>query len=117
MKVSYTGVPIPQVLYPENIDMSDSTILGIEKVTADCSDEVLFAVSFDDGASWWSCINAVWAKLSEEKSGMSKAALEAISVDSWAEKATTGQLKYRFIVSGADGFVRSIITDYLNVEE
>jgi hypothetical protein len=97
--------------------MSDSTILGIEKVTADCSDEVLFAVSFDDGASWWSCINAVWAKLSEEKSGMSKAALEAISVDSWAEKATTGQLKYRFIVSGADGFVRSIITDYLNVEE
>lgn len=48
---------------------------------------------------------------------MSKAALEAISVDSWAEKATTGQLKYRFIVSGADGFVRSIITDYLNVEE
>ena len=33
-------------------------------------------------ASWWSCINAVWAKLSEEKSGMSKAALEAISVDS-----------------------------------
>ena len=55
------------MLYSENIDMSDSTILGIEKVTADCSDEVLFAVSFDDGASWWSCINAVWAKLSEEK--------------------------------------------------
>ena len=42
---------------------------------SDCSDEVLFAVSFDDGARWWSCINAVWAKLSEEKSGMSKAAL------------------------------------------
>lgn len=117
MKVSYTGVPIPQVLYSENIDMLDSTILGIEKVTADCSDEVLFAVSFDDGASWWSCINAVWAKLSEEKSGMSKIALEAISVDSWAEKATTGQLKYRFIISGADGFVRSITTDYLNTEE
>ena len=117
MKVSYTGVPIPQVLYSENIDMSDFTILGIEKVTADCSDEVLFAVSFDDGASWWSCINAVWAKLSEEKSGMSKAALEAISVDSWAEKATTGQLKYRFIISGADGYLKSITTDYLNTEE
>ena len=117
MKVSYTGVPIPQVLYSENIDMSDSTILGIEKVTADCSDEVLFAASFDDGASWWSCINAVWAKLSEEKSGMSKAALEAISVDSWAEKATTGQLKYRFIISGADGYLKSITTDYLNTEE
>ena len=48
---------------------------------------------------------------------MSKDALEAISVDSWAEKATTGQLINRFIFSGADGYVRSIITDYLNVEE
>ena len=38
MKVIYTGVPILQVLYSENIDMLDSTILGIEKVTADCSD-------------------------------------------------------------------------------
>ncbi len=117
LKVNYTGIPIPQVLYSENINMSDSTILGIEKVTADCSDEVLFAVSFDNGESWWSCTNAVWAKLSEEKSGMSKVALEAISVDSWAEKATTGQLKYRFIISGADGYLKSVTTDYLNAEE
>ena len=48
---------------------------------------------------------------------MSKAALEAISVDSWAKKATTGQLKYRFIISGADGYLKSITTDYLNTEE
>lgn len=116
-KATYSGVPIPQVFYSENIDMSDSTIIGIEKVIADCDDNVLFAVSFDDGESWWSCIEARWVRLSEEKSGMSKAALEAISVDSWAEKAITGQLKYRFIISGEDGFVKSITTDYLNVEE
>ena len=116
-KAAYSGIPVPQVFYSENIDMSDSTIIGIEKVICDCDDNVLFAVSFDDGESWWSCVDSVWAKLSEEKSGMSKAALESISVDSWAEKAITGQLKYRFIISGADGFVRSITTDYLNVEE
>lgn len=116
-RASYSGIPVPQVLYSENIDMSDSTIIGIEKVTADCDENVLFAVSFDDGESWWSCIDGNWLKLSEEKSGMSKAALEAISVDSWAEKAITGQLKYRFIISGENGFVRSITTDYLNVEE
>ena len=116
-KATYTGVPIPQVLYSENIDMSDATILGIEKVTADCDDHVLFAVSFDDGESWWGCVDAMWARLSEEKSGMSKAALEAISVDSWAEKAITGQIKYRFVISGADGYLRSITTDYLNTEE
>ena len=116
-KATYTGVPIPQVLYSENIDMSDATILGIEKVTADCDDHVLFAVSFDNGESWWGCVDAVWARLSEEKSGISKAALEAISVDSWAEKAITGQIKYRFVISGADGYLRSITTDYLNTEE
>lgn len=116
-KATYTGVPIPQVLYSENIDMSDATILGIEKVTADCDDHVLFAVSFDDGESWWGCVDGIWAQLSEEKSGMSKAALEAISVDSWAEKAVTGQIKYRFVISGADGYLKSITTDYLNTEE
>lgn len=116
-KATYSGIPVPQVFYSENIDMSDSTIIGIEKVICDCDDNVLFAVSFDDGENWWSCVDSVWAKLSEEKSGMSKAALESISVDSWAEKAITGQLKYRFIISGTDGFVRSITTDYLNVEE
>lgn len=114
---TYRGVPLPQVFYSENIDMADETILGIEKVFADCDDRVLFAVSFDNGVSWWSCVDSVWAQLSEEKSGMSKVALKAISVDSWAEKATTGQLKYRFVISGADGYLKSITTDYLNTEE
>lgn len=113
----YSAVPLPQVLYSENIDMSDSSILGIEKVTADSDESALFAVSFDDGASWWSCVDRQWAQLSEESSGMSRAALEAVSVDSWAEKATTGMLKYRFIIRGRDGYLRSITTDYLNTEE
>ncbi len=117
LQITYSGVPVPQVLYSENIDMADATILGIEKVTADCSDEVLFSVSFDDGESWWSCLDSVWARLSEETSGMSKTALEAISVDSWAEKAVTGTVKYRFVIRGAEGYLRSITTDYLNTEE
>lgn len=116
-RVKYSGVPVAQVIYSENIDMSDSTILGIEKVTADCADTVLFAVSFDNGGSWWSCIDSRWHRLSEEKSGMSKTALESIGVDSWADMTTTGQLKYRIVLSGADGYVKSITTDYLNTEE
>lgn len=115
-RATYTGVPVPQVIYSENIDMSDMTILGIEKVTCDCDEHVLFAVSFDNGESWWGCVNSSWYRLTEEKSGMSKAALEAISVDAWAEKATTGQLKYRIVISGNE-FLKSITTDYLNTEE
>ena len=48
---------------------------------------------------------------------MSKAALEDISTNAWAEKAITGQLMYRFVISGENGYVRSITTDYLNTEE
>ena len=114
---SYTGVPKPQVIYSENIDMSDASILGIEKVTVDADDAALFGVSFDGGLTWWTYVNGAWAQLSEEKSGMTKAALEAISTDAWSEKAITGQLKYRIVISGADGYVKTITTDYLNREE
>lgn len=54
-KVTFTGIPVPQVLYSENIDMSDDSILGIEKVVVDCDESALFAVSFDGGTTWWSC--------------------------------------------------------------
>ena len=47
---------------------------------------------------------------------MSKAAIEAISTDAWAEKAVTGMIKYRFVLSGADGYIKNVITDFLNVE-
>lgn len=116
-QASYTGIPKPQVIYSENIDMSDASILGIEKVTADCDDATLLAVSFDAGKTWWTYTGTEWAQLSEEKSGMSKAALEAISTDAWSEKAITGQLMYRFVISGEAGFVKAITTDYLNREE
>lgn len=114
---TYTGVPKPQTIYSENIDMSDASIIGIEKVTVDANDAALFAVSFDAGETWWAYSSNTWAQLSEEQSGMTKSALEAISTDAWAEKAITGQLKYRIVISGADGYVKSITTDYLNEEE
>lgn len=117
MKIRYKGIPKPQVIYSENIDMSNYTILGIEKVTCDCDEKCLFAVSFDNGENWFGYVNNSWVKFTEETSGMSKAAIEAISSDAWAEKATTGMLKYRFVLSGADGFIKSVVTDYLNMEE
>ena len=117
MKLNYKGVPKPQVLYSENIDMSHYTILGIEKVTCDCDEKCLFAVSFDDGGTWLGYVNNNWVKFTEETSGMSKVAIEAVSSDAWAEKAITGMIKYRFVLSGADGYIANVITDFLNTEE
>lgn len=116
-RATFSGIPKPQTIYSENIDMSDASIIGIEKVTVDADDAALFAVSFDAGETWWTYANNTWAALSEEQSGMTKAAIEAISTDAWSQKAITGQLMYRIIISGEYGFVRSITTDYLNTEE
>ncbi len=44
---------------------------------------------FDTGETWWTYANNTWAALSEEQSGMTKAALEAISTDAWSQKAIT----------------------------
>jgi hypothetical protein len=114
---SYTGLPKPQVIYSENIDMTDASIIGIEKVTVDADDAALFAVSFDNGTTWWTYTDNTWSQLSEEKSGMTKTALQGISTDAWAEKATTGMIKYRIVISGDSGYVKTITTDYLNKEE
>lgn len=117
MKLKYRGLPKPQVIYSETIDMSDSTILGIEKVSCDCDEGCLFAVSFDKGETWLGFVNGGWIKFTEETSGISKAAIEAISSDEWAEKAVSGTLKYRFVLSGEDGYIKSVVTDFLNTEE
>ena len=38
LEADVTAVPFPQTVLTENVDMTDSTILGIEKVTADSDD-------------------------------------------------------------------------------
>ncbi len=114
---TYKGVPNAQVIYSNNIDMTDSSILGIETVTCDTDENTLFAISFDNGESWYGYVSSAWVKFTEETSGISKSAIEGISSDAWAEVATTGTIKYRFILSGADGYITSVITNFLNTEE
>lgn len=113
LEADVTAVPFPQTVITEEVDMTDSTILGIEKVTADSDDNTLFAVSFDDGTTWWNYVNNAWAVLSEEQSGMTKAALADISTDAWALKATTGHYMFRFVLFEGS-YVNSIVVDYLN---
>ena len=113
LEADVTAVPFPQAVLTENVDMTDSTIIGIEKVTADADDATLFAVSFDGGTTWWNYVNNAWAVLSDEQSGMTKAALADIGTDAWALKATTGHYRFRFVLF-EESYVNSIVVDYLN---
>lgn len=116
LTATVTGLPWPQVIYSRNIDMSDATIIGVESVSIDGDDNTLFAVSFDGGDTWWNYVNLTWVQLTEEASGQTREDIEAISTSAWAKKATTGTIRFRFVLSTAANRVSEIRINYLNTE-
>lgn len=113
IQMGLTALPPNQTVYTENISMTDSTITGIENVTIDSDNNTLFAVSFDGGESWYTYVNSTWALLSEAQSGMTRAAVEEIGTDAWAQMVTTGHYMFRFILA-VGGYLNNITVHYLN---
>ncbi len=113
IKMDVTALPPNQKVYTENVSMIDSTINGIENVTIDSDANTLFAVSFDNGVSWYAYVNSAWSLLTEEQSGMTKKAVEEIGTDAWAQMATTGHYMFRFILIEGS-YVNNITVYYLN---
>lgn len=109
-----TATPYPQTIYSPDYDMTDHTILGIETVIVEASDDVTFAVSFDTGETWKHYTGTEWATLSEETSGMSAETIMAVPTDKWAEAATTGIFKIRATLPSIESTLSSVIVDYLN---
>lgn len=115
LKATVQGTPFPQTLVSVDYDMTHPSILGIEKVTVDATDGVLFAVSFDSGESWKIWTGQTWGELSEENAGMSAEIITSITPEQWNEVATTGKFRFRVILSTIDDKFKSLIVDYVNV--
>jgi len=111
--VTTAAVPPAQTVITANVQMLDSTILAIESVEIDADDATLFAVSFDGGTTWKGYVNDEWVVLTEPQSGVSKATLEAIGSDAWAEQCTDRQYRFRFVLF-ENGYVNSIVIHYIN---
>lgn len=110
-----TGVPpTPQVVVTDAQDMSDSTILGIESVTVDGSEDVLLAISFDDGATWKAYDGSQWATVDTENAGMTKTTMENISLEAWAEVVTSTAYRLRFVLMDTTSYVTEVVINYLN---
>lgn len=116
LSATVSGTPQPQVVYSKNYDMSDATIIGVESVKIEGDNDTLYAVSFDDGETWWNYVSPTWVSLSEETSGQTREDIEAISTSAWAEKATTGMIKFRFVLSTATNTVSEVRINYLNTD-
>lgn len=115
LSATINGVPAEQqVVYSQNIDMTDSTIKGIDSMAITSDDDTLFAVSFDNGKTWLNYIDNAWVVLSTDVSGQTKTDIEAISTTAWAEKATTGMIKFRWILATKTNYVTKIQVNFLN---
>ena len=102
----------PQMMYTGDIELTDSTILGLEQITAIAADTTLFAYSFDSGTTWLNYVSSAWVTLTEENSGQTAADMAAIGTTVWAEKITAGgKIKIRIAVTTT---FTSINLDFLN---
>ena len=106
--------PVPQVVVTDAQDMSDVTILGIESVSIEASADVLWALSFDDGASWKAYDGTQWVSLEQENSGMTAETFQNIPLEAWAEIVTSDAYRVRFVLMDTTSYVTSLVIHYLN---
>lgn len=117
LTIGVTGSPpVPQTVITGPQDMSDPTILGIESASVDASDDVLFALSFDDGATWKAYSGTGWVTLETENAGMTKATMENIGLEAWAEVVTSDSYRVRFTLVSVDSYVTGVVIHYINEE-
>lgn len=115
LTLTVTGSPpVPQIVVTNTQDMSDPSILGIESVTVDASEDVLFALSFDDGTTWKAYDGTQWVTLSTENSGMNKTTMENISLEAWAEVVTSAMYKLRLVLMDTGSYVSAVRVNYIN---
>lgn len=115
LTATVTGTPYPQTVISNKIDLTHSTIRGIESAAAICTGDVVFAVSFDDKATWKAHNGSAWVTLSDATAGMSKAAFEAITMEQWGELyAGSSGFYVRFTLSDAAQSVEKITMDFAN---
>lgn len=113
LSMEVTALPFNQTVFTEDVSMTDETIIGVEKVEADCDENTLFGVSVDSGVTWLAYVNGKWGTLSEPQSGMSATAMADISTDAWSEIMTTGHYMFRFVLMEG-GFLNSLVITYVN---
>lgn len=109
-----TAMPYPQTIISQNYDMSDDTILGVECAYVTASSDVVFAISVDDGSSWYMWTGSAWGTLTDATTGMTAETINAITTEQWAGLMTTGQFKVRMTLFDENSSFTSFVMDYIN---
>lgn len=109
------GLPEPQTVQTDPIDISDASITGIESVTVAYTGTPAFAISFDGGETWKMHNGISWVMLSAEVSGMQAETLMNITSEQWQEQiAGVDAFLVRFTLQAEEDTVESILIDFTN---
>lgn len=115
MSALITAQPFPQTIITNDIDISDKTITGIEKVTAEYTGDPHVACSFDGGTTWKLYNGTAWVVLSETETGMTMETLLAITTESWTQILQgLASFKMRFTLANKEDTVTNIVINFTN---
>lgn len=110
-KLIIKGTPaLPQMVYYEPQDISGKT--GINKAEVVASDDVLFAISCDDGQVWKYYNGTAWVDATAETEGMSAVALKNITPEAWGEFTITTTYQFRCLLPSLTSTASKV---YVNV--
>lgn len=115
LTATVTATPTHQIIMSQAIDLMHSSIKGINSITVNCKGDVLFAVSFDNKATWMKHNGTDWVAVSDELTGMTKLEFEAITTEQWQAKYELSSDMYiRCTLTDATQFVTSVNISFIN---
>lgn len=115
LTATVTATPLHQVIMSQEIDLMHSSIKGIDSITVDCKGDVLFAVSFDNKATWIKHNGTDWVDVADELTGMTKLEFEAITTEQWQTKYELSNDMYiRCTLTDATQSVTSVNISFIN---
>lgn len=106
--------PMPQTIISGLHDLRHNTILGISHATVVASTDVLFAISFDDGATWLAHNGVTWYIVDNQTAGMSAERFNSVTAEQWEEVVVLESYMVRFCLPNTTAFVTSVVLHYIN---
>lgn len=115
LTMTVTGTPpLPQVFTSDAMDLTHESIAGINYAVVDASEDVRFAITFDDGVTWIAHDGTSWFTVSDEAPGMLASTFNAITAEQWAEVVVLGAYRVRFWLPNVTAYVASVVIHYIN---
>lgn len=115
LTLTVTGTPpLPQMFTSEPMSLVHESIAGISRAAVDASEDVRFAISFDDGSTWQAFDGSSWFDVSDTAPGMLASTMNAITAEQWAEVVQLTAYRLRFWLPNVTAYVKSVVIHYIN---